>query len=90
MSRKEDDPKQLDRLTVNGYLFYNSINDIPKETIKDELDNVKKQFSLMMEESSLMKNFATSAGIDYYLVLDVQNAGIAICAEIEGRYKTFI
>jgi len=90
MSRKKDNPKEFDRLSVNGYLFYKSIKDIPKEIIKDELDKVKKKFSLISEGCSLFKNFAAITGVDYYLVLDVQTAGITICAEIEGQYQTFI
>ena len=49
MSRKEYDLAQLDRLKVNGYLFHKSKNDIPKETIKDELESVKNVFHQLLK-----------------------------------------
>jgi len=78
------------RVQVNGYLQYNTINEIPKSEIKDELQKVKANFAIIMNESLIFKEYALSVGIDYYLLLDTGNAGISICAEIEGEYKEFI
>ena len=78
------------KIRVDGYIFYNTINDIPKSTLKDELKAVKDKFALVMNESPTFKEFATKAGIDYYVVLDYQTGGVSICAEIEGEYKVFI
>ena len=78
------------RIQVNSYLYYNSINEVPKETIKTELKTAKDCFLIIKNESSKFKEFAINSGIDYHLVLDTGNAGISICAEIEGVYKEFI
>ena len=78
------------RLEVNGYLPYNTISEIPKATIQKELQIIKEKFSLLMNQSQIFKDYALNVGIDYYLVLDTGNAGIAICSEIEGVYKEFI
>lgn len=78
------------RLQVNGYLPYNTIGEIPKATIANELQKVKDDFLLLMNQSQVFKEYSLSAGIDYHIVLDTGNAGISICAEIEGEYKEFI
>jgi len=83
MSRKKQNLKELDRLMVNGYVY----NDIPKTIIKDELQKVKDNFILIMNESEIFMEFATKVGIDYYLLLDYQTGGSVICAEINGQYK---
>ena len=78
------------RIRVDGYILYNNVNEIPKSTLKDELKAVKEKFALVMNETQTFKEFAIQTGIDYYVVLDVGNAGITICGEIEGEYKLFI
>jgi hypothetical protein len=78
------------RLQVDGYLPYNTISEIPKATIQKELQLIKEKFSLLMNQSQIFKDYALNVGIDYYLVLDTGNAGIAICTEIEGVYNEFI
>jgi hypothetical protein len=78
------------RLQVNGYLPYRTINEIPKATIQNELQMVKERFLLLMSQSQTFKEYALNAGIDYHVVIDTGNAGISVCAEIEGEYRTFI
>lgn len=78
------------RIQVNGYLPYNTIAEIPKSEILAELQKVKKEFSMLMNQFPIFKEYALNVGIDYHLVLDTGNAGISICAEIEGEYKKFI
>jgi hypothetical protein len=43
-----------------------------------------------MNQSPMLKDFTLKTGIDYHVVLDIGDAGISICAEIEGQYKVFI
>lgn len=78
------------RIRVDGYIFYNNVNEIPKSILKDELRAVKEKFALEMNKTQTFKEFAIKAGIDYYLALDVGNAGITICGKIEGEYKLFV
>jgi len=75
------------RLNVNGYIFYNTIKDIPESSLKHELANIKKVFLLLRKNSKFFKLFFREKDIDYSLVLDYQNAGIVICQEIKGEYK---
>jgi len=78
------------RIQVNGYLFYKNLNEIPKASIKIELEKIKYSFLKLMNRSQILKEHALKVGIDYHLVLDIGGAGINICAEIEGEYKEFI
>ncbi|MGV8094870.1 MAG: hypothetical protein AB2L24_23710 [Mangrovibacterium sp.] len=78
------------RLQVNSYLPYNTINEIPKESIASELQRVKKEFLLLINQSQVFKEYALNAGIDYHLVLDTGNAGISVCTEIDGMYRVFL
>jgi|GEM_PF-1961159 len=78
-------------IQVNGYLFYNTIEEIPKERINNELNKVKEKFFNLMDQSQKFKQYALKTGIDFHLVLDdPHNSGISICAEIDGVYKEFI
>lgn len=77
------------RIRVDGYIFYNSINDIPKSILKSKLKELKENFTILINEALLFKEFSTRVGLDYYIVLDYQTGGISICAEIEGQFKVF-
>jgi len=78
------------RIRVDGYIFYNSVNDIPLSILKDKLKELKANFAILIQDALSFKEFSKRVGLDYYIVLDYQTGGISICAEIEGRYKEFI
>ena len=76
------------RIQVNGYLPYDTIDQIPKETVKEELQLLKDKFVYYMNQSPIFEKYVLNIGIDYYVCLDDKhNAGIAICAEIDDVYK---
>jgi len=78
------------RVEVTGYLPYHTISEIPKDSIKRELQKVKKALYKLMNKSQLMKDYMLGVGIDYSLNLDYGGGSIIICAEIEGVYKEYI
>ena len=78
------------RIEVSGYIPYNTISEIPKETIRNELQKVKDNFNELINSSQSFKDFALENGINYSLDLDYGGGSIIICAEIEGVYKEYI
>jgi hypothetical protein len=78
------------RIEVRGYISYDTISEIPKETIKDELQKVKCNFDELISKSQSFKNFALEVGIDFSLDLDYGGGSILICNEKEGVYKEYI
>jgi len=78
------------RLEINGYLPYNQINEIPLNSLPNELKTLKEKFSLLIDDSIVLKDFEANCRIDYFVLLDTGKAGINICAEIEGMYNVFI
>jgi len=79
-----------ERVEVIGYLHYNTITEVQKEKIRDELGKVKENFIQLMNKSQTFKDFVIGAGIDYSLNMDYGGGSILICAEIEGVYREFI
>jgi hypothetical protein len=78
------------RVEVRGYLPYHTIDEIPIDSIKNELQKVKENFIQLMNKSQLLKDFVLKVGIDYSLDLDYGGGSILICAEKEEVYKVYL
>lgn len=78
------------RIEVRGYIPYKTISEIPKETIRNELQKEKVNFIELINNSQLFKDFALEVGINYSLDLDYGGGSVLICTEIEGVYKEYI
>ncbi|MTK52137.1 hypothetical protein [Paludibacter sp.] len=80
-------------IEVNGYLpyhKYNTISSIPKEHIHEELDKMKETFNQIISKSEKVKKIIMECGINYFLVYDYGNGGVAACSEENGVYKEYL
>jgi hypothetical protein len=80
------------KLLVTGWTNTIYFNNISKENILEELNDLKSSFSGLSKSFVELNDLVKRNGltIEYHMTYDTGKAGIGLCSEIEGKLNWYI
>jgi hypothetical protein len=79
--------KDNNHFSISGWSIKNNLEDITRDSVLKELNEIKELFSKMVRVSTELSDFIKGKQIEYYLGYDYGMGSIGICKEINGQIK---
>ncbi len=77
------------RVEIIGFLPYKRIEEISKEALINEMDNLKEKFNELNNMSNDFRAFVLCTGVDYLLNIEDGGGSVVVCCETLGKFYVF-